>query len=208
MSRSAARRRTSRSGPGASCCPRGAARGRGRCRRPGRRRDLDPQAALGARRGARHHRQLPRGAKIAGSGLPGLQGRRLRAPARPHQLVPRRPYARERVHRGLAAGRRQRGLRDRHRPDPRQGRPDVRRHPRRAVPGPDRRGPGHEPPPRRDPRGRRAADPLRRLLARASGARPARPARTPAGSSASTSSTRSRWSCSSGPRTRRPRSSG
>ena len=53
----------------------------------------------------------------------------------------------------------------RHRPDPGQGRPDVRRHPRRAVPGPDRRGPGHQPPSRRDPRGDRAADPVRRLLA-------------------------------------------
>ena len=95
-----------------------------------------------------------------------------------------------------------------HRPDPGQGRPDVRRHPRRAVPGPDGRGPGHEPAPRRDPRGGRAADPLRRLHARASAARPAPPARTPAGSCASTSSTRSRWCCSSGPRTRRPRSSG
>ena len=62
--------------------------------------------------------------------------------------------------------------RDRHRPDPGQGRPDVRRHPRRAVPGPDRRGPGHEPAPRRDPRGRpscRSATPPTR---RASGARP------------------------------------
>ena len=53
----------------------------------------------------------------------------------------------------------------RHGPDPGQGRPDVRRHARRPVPGPDRRGAGHEPPPRRDPRGRRAADPLRRLHA-------------------------------------------
>ena len=53
--------------------------------------------------------------------------------------------------------------RDRHGPDPGQGRPDVRRHARRAVPGPDGRGPGHEPPSRRDPRHVRAADPLRRL---------------------------------------------
>ncbi len=52
-----------------------------------------------------------------------------------------------------------------HGPDPGQGRPDVRRHPRRAVPGPDRRGPGHQPAPRRDPRGVRAADPLRGLHA-------------------------------------------
>ena len=106
---------------------------------------------------------LARGAKISGSGLPGLQGRRLGAPARADQLVPRRPHPRERDDRGLAAGRRQHGQRDGHRPDPGQGRPDVRRDPRRAVPGPDRRGPGHEPAPRRDPRGDRAADPLRRV---------------------------------------------
>ena len=36
---------------------------------------------------------------------------------------------------------------------------------RRPVPGPDGRGAGHEPPPRRDPRRGRAADPLRGLLA-------------------------------------------
>ena len=151
---------------------------------------------------------LPRGAKIAGSGFPVYKGAGLAAPARADQLVPRRPHRRERLHRGLAAGRRQQRLRPGHRPDPRQGRPDVRRHPRRPVPGPDGRGPGHEPPPRRDPRGRRAADPLRRLHARASGARPAPPARTPGASSASTSSTRSRWSCSRGRATRRRRSSG
>ena len=56
--------------------------------------------------------------------------------------------------------------------------------------------------------GGRAADPLRRVHA----VLPARgrraPARTRAASCASTSSTRSRWSCSSGRRTRRPPSSG
>ena len=140
-----------------------------------------------------------RGAKISRLRLPGLQGRGLGAPARADQLVPRRPHPRERLHRGLAAGRRQHGLGARHRADPGQGRPDVRRHPRRAVPGPDGRGPGHEPPPRRDPRRRpscRSATPPTR---RASAARPARPARTPAASCASTSSTRSRWSCSRSP---------
>ena len=95
-----------------------------------------------------------------------------------------------------------------HRPDPGQGRPDVRRHPRRAVPGPDRRGPGHQPPPRRDPRGRPSCRSATRPTRRASGARPARPARTPAGSCGSTSSTRSRWSCSSARRTPPTRSSG
>ena len=113
-----------------------------------------------------------RGAKIAGSGFPVYKGAGFGAPARADQLVPRRPHPRERLHRGLAAGRRQHGQRHGHRPDPGQGRPDVRRHARRAVPGPDGRGAGHQPAPRRDPRGGRAADPLRRLLARASAARP------------------------------------
>ena len=94
---------------------------------PAGRPDLDPPAALGARRRARHHRQRPR-RQDRRLGLPGLQGRRIGAPARPDQLVPRRPHPRERDDRGLAAGRRQHGHRDRHRPDPRQGRPDVRRH--------------------------------------------------------------------------------
>ena len=174
---------------------------------PRRRRDLDPQAPLGARRDARHPRQRPR-RQDRRLRLPGLQGRRIRPPARPDQLVPRRPHPRARLHRGLAAGRRQRRLGPRHRADPGQGRPDVRRDPRRALPGPHGRGPGHQPPPRRDLRGRRPADPLCGLLA----VLPARGgrgrARTRAGSSASTSSTRSRWSCSSGPRTRRRPSSG
>ena len=142
---------------------------------------------------------LPRGAKIAGSGFPVYKGAGSRAPARADQLVPRRPHHRERHDRGLAAGRRQQRLRARHRPDPGQGRPDVRRHARRPLPGPDGRGPGHEPPPRRDPRGRRAADPLRGLHAVLPSRGRRRRARTPAGSFASTSSTRSRWSCSSGP---------
>ena len=150
----------------------------------------------------------PRGAKIAGSGFPVYKGAGSALQRAHHQLVPRRPYTRERHDRDLAAGRRQRRLRHRHRPDSRQGRPDVRRHPRRPLPGPDRRGSRHEPAPRRDPRGRRSPDPLRRLLARASGARRAPRARTPGASSESTSSTRSRWSCSSDPASRTPRSSG
>ena len=68
--------------------------------------------------------------------------------------------------------------------------------------------PGHEPAPRRDPRGRRRCRSATPPTRRASGARPGRPARTPAGSCGSTSSTRSRWSSSSGRRTRRRRSSG
>ena len=206
-SRSAARRPTSRSAWGEQLPRERAARAARSVptRRPAAR--LDPQAALGAGRGARHPRQRAR-RQDHRLRLPGLQGRRVGAAAGAHQLVPRRPRPRERDDRGLAAGRRQHRQRDGHRPDPRQGRPDVRRHARRPVPGPDGRGPGHEPPSRRDPRGDRAADPLRGLLARASGARPAPPARTPAGSCASTSSTRSRWSCSRSPRTPRLPSNG
>ena len=124
--------------------------------------------------GARPHWELgealdiidnARGAKIAGSGFPVYKGAGLAPPARADLLVPRRPHQRARLHRGLAAGRREHGVRARDRPDPGQGGPDVRRHPRRPLPGPHRRGPGHQPPPRRDPRGGRAADPVRRLLA-------------------------------------------
>ena len=150
----------------------------------------------------------PRGAKIAGSGLPGLQGRGIAAPAQPHLVVPRRPHRRARLHRGLAAGRRQHRVGARHRPDPGQGRPDVRRHARRPVPGPDRRGPGHEPPSATRSSRRTSCRSATRPTRRASAARRARPARTPAASSASTSSTRSRWSCSRSRRTAPRRSSG
>ena len=114
---------------------------------------VDAEAPLGDRRGARHHRPRAR-REDHRLRLPRLQGRRGRAPASAHRLLPRRPHPRERLHRDLAAGRRQRRLRAGHRADPGQGRPDVRRDPRRAVPGSHRRGPGHEPPPRRDLRGR------------------------------------------------------
>ena len=168
-------------------------------------RDVGAEAPLGARRGARHHRPGAR-REDRRLGLPGLQGRRLGARARADPVVHGHAHRRVRVHRGLAAGRRQRGQRARHGPDPGQGRPDVRRHARQPVPGPDRRGAGHEPAPRRDHRRRRRSRSGTARTPRASGARPARRARTRAGSSASTSSTRSRWSCSSD-RTRLPRHS-
>ena len=69
-----------------------------------------------------------RGAKITGSGLPGLQGCRLPLAAEPDQLVPGRSHHGARLHGGLAAGGGQRRVGARHGPDPRQGRPDVRRH--------------------------------------------------------------------------------
>ena len=150
----------------------------------------------------------PRGAKIAGSGFPVYKGAGSALQRALINWFLDVHTARARLHRGLAAGGRQHRVGARHRPDPGQGRPDVRRHPRRPLPGPDGRGPGHEPPPRRDPRGGRPARSATRPTRRASGARPARPARTPAASSASTSSTRSRWCCSRSPTTRRRRSSG
>ena len=164
-------------------------------------------AALGGRRGAGHHRPGRRrqGHRLR---LPDLPRRRRRAPARAHRLLPRPPHARARHDRDLAAGARQRGVGARHRPDPGQGRPDVRRHARRPVPGADRGGAGHQHPPRRDHRGGPAAHPLRRLLALlpARGRRRRRQDR--AASCASTSSTRSRWSASSARTTRTRRSSG
>ena len=51
-----------------------------------------------------------RGAKIAGSGFPVYKGAGSALQRGADQLVPRRPHARARLHRGLAAGRRQRRL--------------------------------------------------------------------------------------------------
>ena len=165
--RAGRRRGGQRHGPhlGRAAPARGTARRRGRRRRAGRRRDVDAQAALGDRRGARHHRQRAAAPRSPARASPSTSGAGSALQRALIKLVPRRPHARERLHRGLAAGRRQHRVGARHRPDPGQGRPDVRRHPRRAVPGPDGRGPGHQPPPRRDPRGGRPADPLRRLHA-------------------------------------------
>ena len=205
-SQSAARRPTSRSGPGASSS-RGSSRsrarsGRTRCRTARtweRRPHWDVAEALGII-------DLARGAKIAGSGFPVYRGAgsALQRALIMWFLDVHTP--RERVHRDLAAGRRQPGVRPRDRPDPGQGRPDVRRHPRRPVPGPDGRGPGHEPPPRRDPRGGRAPDPLCRLHALLPAGGRRRRQGHPRASSGSTSSTRWRWSCSRSPR-RPPRPS-
>ncbi|MCK7475694.1 MAG: hypothetical protein MZV49_24435 [Rhodopseudomonas palustris] len=96
-------------------------------------------------------------AKITGSGFPVYKGAGAAPPARAHRLLPRRP------HRARTAS-------------PRSGRRPSSTRRRRAGPArsrtrktrctsspatscylvPDGRGPGHEPPPRRDPRGRRS----------------------------------------------------
>jgi hypothetical protein len=111
------------------------------------------RAALGDRRGPRHHRQR-RAARRSPAPASRSTGRRLGL-QRASSTGSSTSTPGARVHRGLAAGGRQRRLGARHRPDPGQGGPDVRRDARRPLPGPHRRGPGHEPPPRRDPRGRR-----------------------------------------------------
>ena len=109
--------------------------------------------------------ELERGAKIAGSGFPVYRGAGaalqralidffLGVHTRENGFTEIWPPAV--VNAASARG---------HGPDPRQGRPDVRRHARRALPGPDGRGAGHEPPPRRDLRGGRAAGALRGLHA-------------------------------------------
>ena len=170
-------------------------------------RRLGAQAALGAGRDPRHPRQRAR-RQDRRLRLPGLQGRRVRAPARPDLLVPRRPHPGERLHRGLAAGRREHRQRDRA-----PGRSRTRK--TRCTSSPatsctwSRRRRSRSPTSIATrswtrPSCRSATPPTRR----ASGARPVRPARTRAASCASTSSTRSRWSCSRSPTTRRPRSSG
>ena len=60
---------------------------------------LAAKAALGDRRGARHHRQ-PAWRQDRWLRISGLQGCRVGAPAGAHQLVSRRPHARERDDRG------------------------------------------------------------------------------------------------------------
>ena len=151
---------------------------------------------------------LAAGAKVAGSGFPLYRGAGRGPPARAHRLLPRPPHPRARHDRDLAAGRRQRRFRARHRADPGQGRPDVRRHARRAVPGArPRRCRSRTSTATRS--SRRTGCPSATSPTRpASDARPAPPAPRRAASCASTSSTRSRWSASSGPPTPTRRSSG
>ena len=129
--RAGRRRGGQRHGPdvGRAAAPDAATRRRGRRRCAGRRRDLGAAAALGDRARTCTCSTSSGAPRSPGSGFPLYTGARLPAPALAHQLVPRRPRDRERLHRGLAAGRRQRRLRPRDRPDPRQGRPDVRRRP-------------------------------------------------------------------------------
>ena len=82
----------------------------------------------------------------------------------------------------------------------------LRRPARRPLPDPDRRGAGHQPPSRRDPRRRpRCRSGYVRLHALLPPRGGSRTARTPAASSGCTSSTRSSWCASAGRRTRAAR---
>ena len=69
-----------------------------------------------------------RGAKITGSGFPVYKDAGPPLQRQPHLLVPGRPHRGARLHRGVAPGGRQHGVRPRYRADPGQGGPDVRRH--------------------------------------------------------------------------------
>ena len=152
-----------------------------------------PGRARRRRRGDRHRPHVGRAARHQGRGWErkphweiaealgmidlagGRQGRRLRlsdipgrgrrAPAGLINFFLDLHTARARHDGDLAAGAWSTRIRARHRADPGQGRPDVRRHARRPVPRPDRRGARHQHPPRRDHRGGPAAHPLRRLFA-------------------------------------------
>ncbi len=120
------------------------------CRHPARIR-LRAQGPLGPRAGARHPRLRAR-RQAHRRPLHRLLRRRRPARARPDQLHARPPHPRARLHRGPAAVPRQRPDALRHRPAP-----QVRAGPLQAgeaplLPDPDRRGAGHQPLPRRDPR--------------------------------------------------------
>ena len=98
-----------RHGPdvGRAAARRAAARRRGRRRRARRRRDVAAPAALGDRRGARHHRPRPAARR---SPAPASRSTRARARALQRALINwflDVHITRERLHRGLAAGRRQ-----------------------------------------------------------------------------------------------------
>ena len=128
-------------------------------------RRLDAQAPLGGRRGARHVRPGRPAPRSPARGSPSTAGAGSALQRSLIDFFLDLHTARARHDRDLAAGSGQRGVGARHRADPGQGRPDVRRHARRPLPRPDRRGACHQHPPRRDHRGRAAAHPLRRLLA-------------------------------------------
>ena len=98
--RSAARRPTSPSGPGASACPR-------RPSSPTIAGDRKPHWELGDQ--PRHVRSRAR-RQGRGLGLPGVSRRGFGPPARPDRLLPRHPHPRERDDRDLAAGRGQHGV--------------------------------------------------------------------------------------------------
>ena len=144
---------------------RAAARRRGRRGRAGRWRDVDAGSRTGSSAEALDIIDNPRGAKIAGSGFPVYKGAGsalqralinwfLDVHTRENGMTEIWPPAV--VNTASATGTGQI-------PDKEDQMYVVTRDD--LLPGPDRRGPGHEPPPRRDPRRRRAADPLRRLLA-------------------------------------------
>ena len=144
---------------------------------------------------------LPRGAKLTGSGFPVFIGHRARGWSAPWptscSTCTRASTATSRSRRRSCVNR---ASADGHRPAAEVRGGALRRRARRLLPGADGRGAGHQPAPRRDPRRRPSCRAATWPSRPASAARRARTARTPAGSSGCTSSTRWSWSASSGPR--------
>ena len=135
------------------------------------------------------------------------QGRRRAPAARADRLDARPAHAAARLHRDLSALPGEEGMRLRRRPAAEVRRQHLPRRRGRPVDDRHRRDPGHQPAPRRDPRGQRPAPARTSPTPRASGARRCPPAATCAASSAGISSTRSRCTRSSRRANPTPRSS-
>ena len=139
---------------------------------------LRPQAALGPRHGARHHR-LRAGREDLRLALLRAQGVGRAAAARAHHLHARSAHAEARLRRDLPALHGPPRVPGRHRQPPEVRREPLSRRRGGLLVHPDRRGPGHQPLSRGDRRRRAPADPPRRLHrllpARADGGRPRHP---------------------------------
>ena len=157
---------------------------------------LRAEAALGARRDARHHRLRARREDLR-LALLRAQGAGRAAAARADHLDARPAHREARLQRGLPAlhGHAETLVGTGNLPKFGDNLYHGRR--RGSLADPDRRGAGHQSLSRRDPRRRRSCRSTTSPTRPASAASRCRPAATCAASSAATSSTRSRWSSSS-----------
>ena len=154
--------------------------------------DFAPQAALGSRHRARHHRLRARREDLR-LALLRAQGLGRPAAARAHHADARPAHAEARLRRDLPAVHGPPRVPGRHRQPAQVRRQPVPRRRGGLLVHPDRRGAGHQPLPRRDRRRRARCRSSTSPSPPASGASRWRPAATRAASSAATSSTRSSW---------------